>query len=106
MTAPQLNDHYVVCNTCHGRFSQRENSFVEHNDDIETVGLQCPHCGARYVAYRTNGAIRALQAKVQREMERYRRRVAAGVPPERAERKLRRARQVLERAYKAFNGKA
>lgn len=106
MTAPQLNDHYVVCNTCRGQFAQRENLFVERDGDIETVGLRCPHCGARLVAYRTNGAIRALQAKVQREMERYRRRVAAGVPPERAERKLRRARQVLERAFKAFNGKA
>lgn len=103
MSAPQLNDRLVLCDTCLHQFAQRSNSFTERDGDVETVGLKCPHCGEKYVGYRTNSAIRELQAKVRRETELFRKKIAAGVPPNRAERKLRQAKRQLERAFKAFN---
>lgn len=102
-TGVRVPDQLVTCDTCKQEFAQQANSFVECEGDVETVGLECPHCGTQFVAHRINEAIRNLQAKVRRETEKFRSKIAAGVAPNRAERKLRQAKRQLERAFKAFN---
>jgi len=104
--AARVVDREVACDHCQQPFLQRANAFVERDGDIETVGLKCPNCGARFTAYRTNSEIRALQEKVQAEVERYRAKVRAGVAPNMAERKLRQARRELERAFKTLNSES
>ena len=97
-------DQYVRCDACGDSFPQKKNSFVEQDGDIETAGLRCPHCDTRYVAYRTNSEVRRLQAKVRKEVVKFRQKIVAGVAPNRAERKLKKAKRELEIAFKALNG--
>ena len=93
----------VTCDQCKKTFDPQLNKFMESQDGIMTVGLQCPYCQARYVAFRTNPRIRSLQARVRREVVKFRQKIAAGIAPNRAERKLKRARKELEEAFTAFN---
>ncbi len=93
----------VTCDQCKKTFNQQLNKFMDSRDGIMTVGLQCPYCRARYVAFRTNPRIRSLQARVRKEIEKFRQKITAGVAPNRAERKLKRARKELEKAFTAFN---
>lgn len=102
-TAKAIPDQLIRCDLCQLAFAQSPATFVEVEGDVETVGIECPHCRHRVTAFRTNGAIRALQAKVRKEAERFRAKIAAGVPPNKAERKLRQAKKQLERAFKAYN---
>lgn len=80
-------DQFIRCDTCKQTFAQKANSYVKREGDVETFGLACPHCGARYEAYRTNKAIRDLQAKVAAERHRATVKIRAGTPPNKAERR-------------------
>src|SRR5690606_9472076 len=93
----------VTCDQCEKTFDPQLNKFMESQGGIMTVGLQCPYCQARYVAFRTNPRIRSLQARVRRDVAKFREEIVAGIPPSRAERKLKRARKELEEAFIAFN---
>lgn len=95
----------IRCDTCKQMFAKEPAVFHETSGDVQTVGLGCPHCGARYVAYRTNAAIRSLQAKVTAERQLANKKIRAGTPPNKAERRLRQAKRSLETAMRAFNGR-
>jgi len=103
MIAQAPSNSLVTCDQCEKAFDPQLNKFMESQGGIMTVGLQCPYCQARYVAFRTNPQIRSLQARVRREVAKFREKIVAGIPPSRAERKLKRARKELEEAFIAFN---
>lgn len=103
VAAPGLADRMVCCDECRQGFAQRANSFIEREGDVETVGLQCPHCGARFVAYRTTPKIRRLQAELREVQEKFNQVVVAGGAVRKAKREVDRVARKLEAAVIAAN---
>lgn len=98
-----IPEQLLQCDVCRKEFTFRGNTYTGRQGDVETTGIECPHCKARFVAYRTNSHIRKLQARVRKEQERFRSKIAAGVAPNKAERKLRQVRRQLDVLFKKFN---
>lgn len=96
----------VKCDECGFFYNLHERIFiVDKEPDIELTTIVCPSCNKETVAYQTNSEIRALQLEVNKERERANKKIRKGVPLNRAERKLRQVKRILQEKMDAFNGR-
>ena len=93
----------VQCDNCPAIFTLEDNTKRSREHGVESVQFQCPECGKLFPAYKTNREIRVLQGKVAEERKRVEVKVARGMEPKEAEKKLQRLQKELKHKMNIFN---